>query len=189
MNLRRLVVGVFAAALLGLGGSVARAQEFIKVGEPVVLELPLENEDTSTATAQGVRLVATFEEVTPAGLASYLSVDEAGSVLGPVTIDVGAASAQTLKAKIVLAAGAPDGSFKVRLHPSVENENLLMSPDPETLDTLVLFRRSGGPVRSRAVGNRSSLLARQTVPVDESAPRARGGGSSGDSGFAVGGLR
>lgn len=134
MNLRRIAVSVFAAALLS---SAARADEFLKPGDSIILQLPLENEEPSFAAASGARITATFEEVTPAGLAAYLSIDEAGSILGPLNIPVGVANAQTFKAKVVLAAGAPDGSFKVRLHPTVENADLLMSPDPETLDTLV----------------------------------------------------
>lgn len=133
-----IFVAIGALALIGLGGP-ARGEDFLKPGDSITLELPLENDATSTTTAQGVRLVATFEEVTPSGLASYLSVDEAGSVLGPVAIAVGTANAQTLKAKIVLAAGAPDGSFKVRLHPTNENTELFTSPDPDDVggDTLV----------------------------------------------------
>jgi len=141
----RILVAIGALALIGFG-SVARGENFIKTGEPVILELPLENEAPSTTTAQGVRLVATFEEVTPAGLASYLSIDEAGSTLGPVTIEVGAANAQTLKAKIVLAEGAPDGSFKVRLHPTFESGELFVSPDPDSLDTSVRLPTKPLPV-------------------------------------------
>ena len=137
MNLRNIGAGVLAVALIGLGAIQARADEFIKPGDSVTLELPLENEDTSTATAQGVRLVATFEEVSPAGLAEFLSIDEAGSILGPLTVEVGEEQAQTFKAKVHLADGAPDGSFKVRLHPTVDNADLFMSPDPDTLDTSV----------------------------------------------------
>ena len=113
MNLRNIGAGVLAVALIGLGAIQARADEFIKPGDSVTLELPLENEDTSTATAQGVRLVATFEEVSPAGLAEFLSIDEAGSILGPLTVEVGEEQAQTFKAS-ASADGAPDGSFKVR---------------------------------------------------------------------------
>ena len=144
MKPRFLAVGAVLAALMGLSGS-ARGQEFISAGSPVILELPLENEDTSTTTAQGARIVATFEEVTPAGLSSYLSIDEAGSTLGPLAIPVGAANAKTFRVRVVLADGAPDGSFKVRLHPTVENADLFMSPDPETLDTSVPFTVDSTP--------------------------------------------
>lgn len=145
MTIRGLATGVLALALLGFCGA-ARGQEFVKPGDNIILELPLENEDTSTATAQGARIVATFEEVSPASLTSYLSIDAAGSTMGPLNIAVGATNARTFRIKVVLAGGAPDGSFKVHLHPTFENADaatdFFASPDPDTLDTSVIFKRS-----------------------------------------------
>ena len=144
MNLRRIVVGVFAAALLG-SGSAASADEFIKPGDSVTLELPIENGDTGGAKATGVTLTPTFEDVSPAGLASYLSVDQPGSILGPFDIEVGANNLKTFKAKVVLAAGAPDGSFKVKMRLTEASTNRVLMPDPETLDTVVIFTSNPVP--------------------------------------------
>ena len=140
MNLRSLAAGVLTVALIGLGTVQAHGENFIKPGDSRTINLQVENETPSTATALGTRLVATFEEVSPAGLAAFLSIDEAGSILGPLTVEVGADNAQTFKAKVHLADGAPDGSFKVRLHPTVENADLFISPDPDTLDSVVRFQ-------------------------------------------------
>jgi hypothetical protein len=127
-----------SAGLLALGCTLTHGQEFVKPGDSITLELPLENEAPSTATAQGARIVATFEEVSPASLASFLSIDQQGSILGPLNIEVGADKAQTFRVKVVVSVNADtDGTFKVRLHPTFGNTDLLPSPGPESLDTLV----------------------------------------------------
>lgn len=135
----RILVATIALALLGLGGA-ARADEFLKPGDSMTLELPIENEDPRGGLARNILLTPTFEEVNPPELAQFLSFEQARSFLGPVDIEVGEQNSTTFKVKVVVAANADkDGTFKVRLRFSEGSTNKLLMPEPETLDTSVSF--------------------------------------------------
>ena len=112
MNLRRLVVGVFAAALLGLG-TAARAVEYVKPGDLREITLKVSNPSDSLSAITGA--AASFK-VVPPELASFVVLDAPGSVLGPVSIPVG--GDQTFRVKFAIGEGpanAGDASFSVVL--------------------------------------------------------------------------
>jgi len=140
MKLLFLAAGVSVGTLIGLGTAV-RGEEFIKPGDSITLELPVENEDAGGASATGVSMTPTFEGITPASLAEFLSFDQKGSVLGPIDIKVGVNNTMTFKVKVVLAAGATvGGTFKVRIRGAEASNDKVLMPDPDTLDTVVNFR-------------------------------------------------
>lgn len=128
---------LLAAVLAIVLAPGAFAQSILSPNQPVVIELPIENEAPSTATAYGVQLTATIENAQPAGLAAKVRVDTQGSDLGPADIEVGADKAKTFRVRLVADADAPDGTFELKLLPKFQESPHLVSPDPDALETTV----------------------------------------------------
>jgi len=124
----------FAVAAVGLFVGPAAAQTFVKPGDEGTIEFPIENILPTDGPAEGVKISARVE---PAEFASAVTIDEAGSTIGP--LDVASGQTRTFVVKYIVGSGAPEGSFNIVLHADMITVGA--SPDLTDPASDVLFAR------------------------------------------------
>jgi hypothetical protein len=105
------VAAISALALCSTVVSYAADTTFVKLGDKITIEYPIENIPPTDGPAEGVKISARVE---PAEFASAVTIDEAGATLGP--LDIGSQQTQTFVVKCTVGLNAPEGPFKIVLH-------------------------------------------------------------------------
>lgn len=133
-----------AVAAVGLLVSSAFAQtKAVKPNDEGTIEFPLENDSTSGQDAVGVNLTLRVDPPSMANRIEFgaVSVKEDSNATLPITIAVGQTRTLVVSYTILDPEGSSDGSFTVFLDASIPDQ--VVSPDPATWDTSVLFKPFG----------------------------------------------